>query len=212
MRESRAQIKTLDSPCRSKSTSRLKAIRKRTTRYFAAYVRTYFRMLSRLGHFEAIARSAAKLSLPTGMWVRLKQYLHFIRLKREISTRRSPRKSGSSSMMGILQRLRRMHSSFLIRRSKNIRKYLLPGFSLMMQAFDPKGPKILLTPLKTVSDVDEQDGYRFVFAGAIKAIRNPRAHEFRVESTTWTCLDHLGFVSLLLRRLEQAGYKTPDHL
>ena len=52
-----------------------------------------------------------------------------------------------------------------------------------------------------------QDGYRFVFAGGVKAIRNPRGHEHSVVDDPDICLDHLSFVSLLLRRLEQAGYK-----
>lgn len=79
------------------------------------------------------------------------------------------------------------------------------GFSLMMDAFNSKNPKIQLTPLTTISEVDEQEGYRFMFAGGVKAIRNPRAHD-TVADDPDTCLDHLAFVSLLLRRLEQAGF------
>ncbi len=81
------------------------------------------------------------------------------------------------------------------------------GFKLMMAAFDSANPKIKLTALQTVSQKDEQEGYRFVFAGGVKAIRNPRAHEFSVTDDPDVCLDHLSFVSMLLRRLEQAGYK-----
>jgi uncharacterized protein (TIGR02391 family) len=80
------------------------------------------------------------------------------------------------------------------------------GFSLMMDAFNSKKPKIQLTPLKTTSEIDEQEGYRFIFAGGVQAIRNPRAHEFAVVDDPDTCLDHLAFVSLLMRRLEQAGF------
>jgi uncharacterized protein (TIGR02391 family) len=81
------------------------------------------------------------------------------------------------------------------------------GFKLMMGAFDESKPRLQLTPLKTQSEKDEQDGYRFVFAGGVKAIRNPRGHEHSVVDDPDICLDHLSFVSLLLRRLEQAGYK-----
>lgn len=80
------------------------------------------------------------------------------------------------------------------------------GFGLMMEAFNSKKPKIQLTPLVTQSEIDEQEGYRFVFAGGVQAIRNPRAHEFTVVDDPDTCLDHLAFVSLLLRRLEQSGF------
>jgi len=81
------------------------------------------------------------------------------------------------------------------------------GFKLMMAAFDKAKPKLQLTPLKTPSEIDEQEGYRFIFAGGAWAIRNPRGHEFDVIDDPDTCLDHLSFVSMLLRRLEQAGYK-----
>jgi uncharacterized protein (TIGR02391 family) len=80
------------------------------------------------------------------------------------------------------------------------------GFKLMMDAFNSKNPKIRLTALKTQSEIDEQEGYRFVFAGGVQAIRNPRAHEFSVVDDPDTCLDHLSFVSMLLRRLEQSGF------
>jgi uncharacterized protein (TIGR02391 family) len=81
------------------------------------------------------------------------------------------------------------------------------GWKLMMAAFDKTNPKLQLTPLKTPSEINEQEGYRFVFAGSVWAIRNPRGHEFSVKDDPDTCLDHLSFVSMLLRRLELAGFK-----
>ncbi|HEY0590867.1 MAG TPA: TIGR02391 family protein [Thermoanaerobaculia bacterium] len=51
-----------------------------------------------------------------------------------------------------------------------------------------------------------QKGYRFVFAGGVLAIRNPRGHEYDVTDDPDTCLDHLSFVSMLLRRFAQAGF------
>jgi uncharacterized protein (TIGR02391 family) len=81
------------------------------------------------------------------------------------------------------------------------------GFKLMMAAFDDANPRLQLTPLKTESDKDEQKGYRFIFAGGMQAIRNPRGHEYSVTDDPDTCLDHLSFVSMLLRRLEAAGFK-----
>ncbi len=81
------------------------------------------------------------------------------------------------------------------------------GFKLMMAAFDGATPKVKLNALATTSDEDEQEGYRFMFAGGMRGIRNPRAHEPTIVDDPDICLDHLSFVSLLLRRLEQAGYK-----
>ena len=80
------------------------------------------------------------------------------------------------------------------------------GFKLMMAAFDKNKASIKLTPLSTTSEQDEQEGYRFIFAGGALAIRNPRGHEYSVQDDPDTCLDHLSFVSLLLRRLEQSGF------
>ena len=81
------------------------------------------------------------------------------------------------------------------------------GFKLMMTAFDGTAPKVKLNALVTTSEKDEQQGYRFMFAGSMQGIRNPRAHEPTIVDDPDICLDHLSFVSLLLRRLEQAGYK-----
>ncbi len=82
------------------------------------------------------------------------------------------------------------------------------GFKLMMAAFNGgASAQVKLNAFKTASDEDEQEGYRFVFAGSMRGIRNPRAHEVVIVDDPDTCLDHLSLVSLLLRRLEQAGYK-----
>jgi uncharacterized protein (TIGR02391 family) len=76
------------------------------------------------------------------------------------------------------------------------------GTKLMMQAFNEQAPLIQLTALKTTSEKDEQQGYKFIFAGSTSAIRNPRGHEVRVKESAQECLDHLSLASLLMRRLE----------
>ena len=75
------------------------------------------------------------------------------------------------------------------------------GQKLMMAAFAETNPKIRLTPLSTQSEIDEQSGYRFIFAGSMSAIRNPRGHDNATDPID-RCLDHLSFASVLLRRLE----------
>ncbi len=81
------------------------------------------------------------------------------------------------------------------------------GFKLMMQAFAAESPLIKLTALSIVSERDEQKGFQFIFAGSVLAIRNPRGHEFGIVDSPDKCLDHLNLASLLLRRLEEAGFK-----
>lgn len=76
------------------------------------------------------------------------------------------------------------------------------GYKLMMAAFAEANPRIKLTALSTTSEVDEQMGYKFIFAGAMSAIRNPRGHDNLIDPID-LCLDHLSFASVLLRRLEK---------
>jgi uncharacterized protein (TIGR02391 family) len=93
---------------------------------------------------------------------------------------------------------------YLDRRVDNTAGAGASGEGLMLDAFKEKCPRIKLTPLATISDVDEQRGYKFLFAGAVAAIRNRRGHEL-VRDDPDTCLDHLGLVSMLMRRLDAAG-------
>lgn len=81
------------------------------------------------------------------------------------------------------------------------------GFKLMMKVFSESSPRVSLTPCATTSEKDEQKGYQFLFAGSVLAIRNPRGHEYSIKDGPDDCLDHLSLASLLLRRLEQSGYK-----
>lgn len=91
---------------------------------------------------------------------------------------------------------------YLDNRVKKLSKIKESGFKLMMAAFAEANPKIKLTALSNDSEVDEQSGYKFIFAGAMSAIRNPRGHENLVDPID-LCLDHLSFASVLLRRLEK---------
>lgn len=81
------------------------------------------------------------------------------------------------------------------------------GEKLMMEVFNETSPTLKLTRLSNQSDQDEQRGFKFLFSGGVIAIRNPRGHEVDQIDDVDTCLDHLAFASLLIRRLEQAGYK-----
>jgi uncharacterized protein (TIGR02391 family) len=79
------------------------------------------------------------------------------------------------------------------------------GFGLMMEAFNETNAKVVLNSLVTDSDVDEQRGYRSIFAGASAGIRNPRGHEVDLGETPDETLDYLALASLLLRKLDAAG-------
>lgn len=81
------------------------------------------------------------------------------------------------------------------------------GFKLMMQAFVETSPAVQLTSLLTASERDEQKGFQFLFAGSVLAIRNPRGHEVSLPDGPDRCLDHLSLASLLLRRLDESGFR-----
>jgi uncharacterized protein (TIGR02391 family) len=80
------------------------------------------------------------------------------------------------------------------------------GFKLMMAVLSEASPNVKLTACGTVSEKDEQKGFQFLFAGSMLAVRNPRGHEYAVHDSPDECLDHLALASMLLRRLQAAGY------
>lgn len=84
------------------------------------------------------------------------------------------------------------------------------GFKLMMQVLGGTPPTIRLNTLASSSEIDEQDGYKFMFAGIMSAIRNPKGHEHSIEDDPDTCLDYLTLISMLIRKLESAGYSVPS--
>lgn len=80
----------------------------------------------------------------------------------------------------------------------------------MMKVFSETSPIVRLTPMANQSERDEQTGYRFMFAGSMLAIRNPRGHEVLLSESPDQCLDHLSLASFLLRRLEESGFRVAD--
>ena len=81
------------------------------------------------------------------------------------------------------------------------------GRKLMMKAFGDSPNALHLNSLSNQSERDEQEGFKFLFAGSVLAIRNPRGHEVSIPESKDQCLDHLCLVSFLLRRLQKAGFK-----
>ena len=78
------------------------------------------------------------------------------------------------------------------------------GQSLMLKVFGGTPPKLAINRLSNPTETSEQTGYKFLFAGAMGAVRNPRGHKTSIhESLDW-CLDHISFASMLLRRLDDA--------
>lgn len=89
----------------------------------------------------------------------------------------------------------------------------LDGDALMNQVFSinydkeqrriTKYPIIRINELQNMSDRDEQQGFMFLYKGAVGGIRNPKAHKLIPQSNPLHTLEYLAFSSLLMRRIEE---------
>lgn len=73
------------------------------------------------------------------------------------------------------------------------------GQDLMLHVFNLDNPVLRLNDLRRVSERDEQAGYRFMFAGAMTGIRNPRAHEHTLRDQADVALEMLVMANHLMR-------------
>jgi uncharacterized protein (TIGR02391 family) len=80
------------------------------------------------------------------------------------------------------------------------------GEALMMTAWDAEHGTLPVTGSKTRSEINVQDGLKFLSAGLVRAFRNPTAHEPALLWPVWErdAIDILGLVSFLLRQLDRA--------
>jgi uncharacterized protein (TIGR02391 family) len=75
----------------------------------------------------------------------------------------------------------------------------LDGVQLMQTVFSPKNPIV-----KTSNDLDEQQGFMYMFIGAVMGIRNPKAHTLIEQKDPQRTLEWLSFASVLLRVLDDS--------
>ncbi len=84
----------------------------------------------------------------------------------------------------------------------------LDGSKLMSEAFSDSNPRIALADLTTETGRNIQSGFRFLFMGAVRGIRNPDAHELFKALDAEEALETLAFASMLMRRLDDAAGRT----
>jgi len=80
-------------------------------------------------------------------------------------------------------------------------KLPLYGKHLMAQAFNEDNPLIEVTE-GGIQNKEVQEGFKFMFMGAMLAIRNPKAHDDIVQTDPFITLEYLSFASFLLKRIE----------
>lgn len=73
----------------------------------------------------------------------------------------------------------------------------------MQNVFSPKNPVLKFSDLQTQTEQSEQQGMMFLYAGAMLALRNPRAHEI-IEDDPEKALEYIAFLSLLAKSLDKA--------
>lgn len=79
------------------------------------------------------------------------------------------------------------------------------GQDLMAKAMSGDPPPIDVRIEAGQSGEDEQEGFRFLLMGAVRGIRNPKAHEAVRRLSAEEALEYLAFASLLMRRIEGGG-------
>ena len=75
------------------------------------------------------------------------------------------------------------------------------GVKLIQKALSWESPLIKLNKGKTDSDRNEQIGYKEILVGAMRGIRNPRAHEHALVDGPGEALELLGMAHNLLRKI-----------
>ena len=78
------------------------------------------------------------------------------------------------------------------------------GSDLMFHAFDPRLPVLRINRLNSVSEIDEQAGYRQILAGCMKGLRNPRAHEHQLQDNPNSALELLVLANHLMSVLKRS--------
>jgi len=90
-------------------------------------------------------------------------------------------------------------------RVRELSKLQLDGSELMGKAFQDSEPPIRLADLSTDTGRNIQAGFRFLFMGAVRGIRNPDAHELFEPLDEEDAVERLAFASMLMRRLDEAS-------
>lgn len=78
------------------------------------------------------------------------------------------------------------------------------GKSLMMNVFNENRPILKFNSLNSTTKRNVQQGLKFLFAGAMMAIRNPKAHEEINQKDPILTMKYLSFASLLAKQLDES--------
>jgi uncharacterized protein (TIGR02391 family) len=92
---------------------------------------------------------------------------------------------------------------------ENSRQRDLSGVPLMQKVFSPTNPILRFNELTTETEKSEQQGMMFLYAGAMGAFRNPRAHEL-IEDHPQTAHEMISLVNFLAKALGKTTLVTGE--
>jgi uncharacterized protein (TIGR02391 family) len=75
----------------------------------------------------------------------------------------------------------------------------LDNTGLMQTVFSAKNPSLIIS-----DDFDEQQGFMWLYSGAVMAIRNPKAHRLIEQNDPQRTIEWLSFASVLLRVMDDS--------
>jgi uncharacterized protein (TIGR02391 family) len=88
-------------------------------------------------------------------------------------------------------------------------KRRLVGQALMAEVFNEDGPILRVNKGVRDEDYDEQAGFRFLFMGMMRGVRDPKGHSEIQQRDSFRALQYLVVADLLARRIDEASLVTP---
>lgn len=82
------------------------------------------------------------------------------------------------------------------------------GKNLMMTAFSEDRPILKIKYSSKNSEKEEQEGFKFIFAGAMLAVKDPKSHGRITQNDPNRAFEYLKFASLLARVISEARKQT----
>ena len=78
------------------------------------------------------------------------------------------------------------------------------GVKLVNIAFNEKQPVIEIIKGQEQEQIDEREGFRFLYMGVFQGIKNPKSHSIQNLIESDKAIEYLAFISLLMKRLDEA--------
>lgn len=82
------------------------------------------------------------------------------------------------------------------------------GVSLVNHVFKKDHPIIEIVEGNDSWQVDEREGFRYLFMGTFQGIKNPKSHDNPELQDPYKAVEYLSFISLLMKRLDESNVNS----